>query len=160
MSEIFGKRIIRTSGPSREVNVVCVGCGGPVKPGMCYTGSVVKGTAYRTMHGSEQLPILGTTEVRLGHAPNDYSISNVIGGEIIPTQKRVGFLKREKGFLCDSCAANYHTVTDANGVKHPLVITDARPGFLGETVAGERAHKAPRSKGFNTRVTQGHKSRI
>lgn len=112
--------------PKREVNSRCVGCQAPVTPGMCYTGSVIAGIAFSMVESTETTPITGVITCEAPPA----SI-HMIGGEEYTTQKRVAFHKRNKGYLCDTCASNYHTIEDKHGVKHPIVTIDVRPGFIG-----------------------------
>jgi hypothetical protein len=113
-------------GPKPATPAVCVGCGSSVKPGFCYTGSVIDGLGFTSVTGHETTPILGVMET--------YEKSYVIGGEDIETVKRVSFFKRKKGFICDRCASNYGTVSDSTGRKHEIVKTDSKPGYIGNTI--------------------------
>ena len=111
-------------GPHRNGEVKCVGCEKSLHPGLCYTGTVLDGTAHSTIRGKENLPIMG---VMVTHER-----TYILGGQQIDTSKKVSYFKRKRGYICDTCAANYHGVTDSNGTFHPTVKTDPRPGFIGE----------------------------
>lgn len=92
------------------VDCHCIKCGKTINPGMSYTGSVLTGLSFYTR---ETPGVNYSSHVELGHTRN------------------VAFFTRKKGPLCDSCASDYHTVVDFAGRKHPIVMTDARPGFIG-----------------------------
>src|SRR5438874_10489065 len=130
---LLPSKLLRTEGPKREVDTRCVGCGSPVRVGFCYTGSVISGMAFKTINGTEMTPIKGIIERTIGHHPNSHTESSVIGGEMIRTEKKIGFYKRNKGNICDICAANYHTICDSSGKKHQIVMTNPRPGYIGMT---------------------------
>ena len=121
----MGAKIVKILSKRKEGQPKCVGCGVDVRPGFHYTGSVIAGTQFATLHTQKQLPVLGTMEA--------FDRTYILGGEIVEASKRVAFVKRLKGPICDECASNYHTVRDAAGNEHPIVKTDPLPGFIGVT---------------------------
>ena len=144
-TSLIPSKRINTVTVKPQVGSICVGCSSPVKPGFCYTGSVLSGMAFHTVNGTETTPVLGTMET--------HERSYVLGGETVRTSKAVGFFTRKKGFICDRCAGNYKTITDKHGVRHEIVKTDPRAGYLGETAACETGNKIT-YRTLNTRTTQ------
>lgn len=106
----------------------CVGCGKDVNPGLCYTGSIAVGVSFGTKTTVELVKV----------NPVQYQ----------EFTRRIPIVERKKGLICTGCASNYHTFVDAMGVSHPIVVTDARPGY-NETIAGHglRADAAMVDKG-------------
>lgn len=158
--------------PQPEVATRCVGCQNVVNPAFCYRGSVLSDLIH-TMHSSSQTtPVLGVMRTTVGHASTKGNVetSKVLGGETITSSKPIAFRKRTKGLICPSCAACISTVehTGKDGVveRIPVVQTDERGGYIGETARGSE-EAIPRFQGdagpshfrrgpaFNTRVTQG-----
>jgi len=148
MSPYIPPRIIQ--GPKREVEATCCGCGRDVKPGSCYTGSVLGGINFTTRIISERTPV--TCVVEMHGQP-----AHVVGGDYTETPQKTGFFTRRRGYICDTCAAEYRCYEDRAGRKHPLVLTDPRPGYLGESLRDEPEKRS--FKGFNTRTTQGRRGR-
>lgn len=118
-------RRVHKQGPQPLIR--CIGCGSEVRSGFCYTGSVIAGLVFVTKLEDKETPI----EI-LRDTPTSCIMR---GGLVISVPKRIAFYKRNKGSLCDQCAANYHTLTDKQGVKHPMVMVDPRPGFIGITLS-------------------------
>lgn len=116
----------KSEGPKAKVQAFCVACGKTVSPGFVYTGSVLMGMAHRTTRSIEGGECIGSIEC-LGH-------THLICSPEREVVKKVGYFKRERGYICDGCVSNYHTVTDGSGKKHQIVETDPRPGFIGRTV--------------------------
>lgn len=116
-----------------EKRIICIGCKNEITDGFYYTGSVISGTRFFDKKTEERTPILGSIET--------HEKIYIIGGEILEGSKRVGYLKREKGEICCSCASNYHTVEDNSGNKHPLVKTDPNPRFMGNLAMSSRIAK-------------------
>lgn len=110
---LLPSKIVRTFGP--RLLASCVGCGAIVKPGHCYTGSVVEGLSF-----------FNRSVVSRPRFATDIDV----------TTQRVAFIKRLRGNLCDECAANYHTMPGGkDGLDRiPLVITDPRPGYIGQSI--------------------------
>lgn len=154
-------RFHKVEGPQRQVDSRCVGCGGPVNPAFSYSGSVLSDLIHTAMKTSSTTPVVGTMQT-YGHATakGDVVITRVLGGHTVEGVRKIAFRKRTKGLICDSCAACTLTV-DNNGEKVPLVITEARGGFLGETARGAESSplKFRRGPAFNTRVTQGRRGK-
>lgn len=149
------KRINTVGCAEQNTHARCVGCSSPVRVGMCYTGSVIAGMGFHTVNTTERAPITAVIETFTEHhsSPADFPDNNyVIGGESLDVSRKITYFKREKGYICDSCAANYHTVEDKSGRRHQIVMTDARPEW--KTVPDERDGFRS-NKGFNTRFTQG-----
>lgn len=136
-----------------DIVPLCVGCATPVNPGFCYTGSVLAGIVFKTISSFERTPI------EVVHNYPDPFLHVVGGGELIESIKRIGFYKRKKGFLCDSCASNYHTIEDKRGNKHELVKVDERPGFVKESSHTGELKSFRKGPAFNTRYTQGKRGR-
>jgi hypothetical protein len=103
----ISKHTFKLEGPKAKLPTTCVGCGKTV-PFLHHTGSVIAGMRFMDIESVRRVDTEWITEV-----------------------KRVGFLGRKKGALCDSCASEYRTVTDRSGRKHPMVKTDPLPGSLG-----------------------------
>lgn len=132
----------------------CVGCYAPVIPGFCYAGSVIAGVI--TIERETTTPVVGVMRV--------LEETILLGGEL--TTKRIQVMKRNKGYLCDTCASNYSTIErvkrDGSIEIHPVVKTDplspsvvsASPLYTGDEL---RSYK--RGKAFNTRTTQGRRGR-
>ena len=134
-SSIPPRVLPKMEGPVRTPGVqnnVCIGCGNTVNPGMCYTGTFIKGTHTRefTRHVDGAILMSGVMEVI-----ND-SIPLIVREPSYNQTNKVGFLRKEKGYICDRCASNYHTI-EFNGQRVPIVQTDARPGFLGKLAIPE-----------------------
>lgn len=123
-SEIPTERVLSQEGPHTDAQAKCIACFCGVSPGFCHTGSVIDGIGHQTINGTETFFLTAMIQ------DLDQSREVVIKAEQMPWKKRVSFLKRKKGFLCDRCAANYHTITDYHGVKHEIVKTDPRPGTI------------------------------
>lgn len=158
-------RFHKTEGPQRQVDARCVGCGGPVNPAFCYSGSVLSDLIHTALKTSSTTPVLGVVEIETyqhATAKGDMPLirTRVLGGHTVEGVRKIAFRKRTKGLICDSCAACTLTV-DNNGEKVPLVMTDARGGFLGETARGSEAvlTKFRRGPAFNTRFTQGRRGK-
>jgi len=135
-----------TSDPKRSNEVLCIGCGHKVIPGLCYTGSIIKDRCYTTIKGHTKTPLEVTyspqVEVTVScNAPPPTEttsimpsrVVNVAGGDLIETSRPASYFKRVKGHICSDCAANYHTVKDSRGNVHQVVKTDAREGYLKTT---------------------------
>ncbi len=123
---MISKKVIKLEGPQPRTNSRCIGCGGHVNPGMCYTGSVIAGTSFLHREGVKTLPVLGTIET--------YDRTYVIGGQQVPWNKSIPYVRRNKGFLCDDCASQEYKTVEIRGVKHQIVKTDPRPGFIGSSI--------------------------
>lgn len=136
----------RMVGPKPSIATRCVGCQSLVNPGFCYTGSIITGMMFKSMVTGEDkstpMIIEGTEDV-----PTDYLI-----GEDNRRERKIGFFKRSKGLICSSCASNYKCVEDKHGVKHPIVKTDPRPGFIGETLIDDFGPKKS-YRPLNTTIT-------
>lgn len=117
---LLRKMVVKVNGPNPQAR--CIGCQVPVTPGMCYTGSIIDGMGFMRKEVLEHSPIRVTE-----HSKTEFTIS---GGDHLVT-KRIGFLKRKKGCLCDDCAANYSTLKLNDGTRVEIVKTDPRPGFIG-----------------------------
>ncbi len=98
------RKVIKLTQPRQAV---CIGCGESVKPGLIYTGSVIDGIGFNTVKHLELQSDASQVEVN----------------------RNVSYMRRRKGFLCDSCAADYRTV-QYHGQSHPVVMVDARPGYI------------------------------
>ena len=121
------KKVFRDFGPHK--NAKCIGCEKEVEPGLCHTGSIIIGLKFGAITGYARVGKDLTTGIE--------------------TTRNVAYYNRKRGILCDSCASNYHTITDAKGVKHPIVMTDPRPGYIGTTSIPEREiHKENYSDRF------------
>lgn len=156
LRKIIDKRPVKL--PSNQT--LCVGCKAPVTPGMCYTGSIIAGLMDITREVTSTSPILGIIEIR--HPQHTY----IIGGDEVTSTQTIKVMKRNRGFICDVCAADYRTVDrvrrDGSVESHPVVKTDPLPGTIGTTALGsDMGDNQPRRfrPAFNTRVTQGQKGR-
>lgn len=152
------------SRPQPEVGSRCVGCGSLVNPGFCYKGSVLSDLIHTSLRSSQTSPILGTMSISLS-IPPPTSREVVVGGHEMTQVKRIAFRKRTRGLICDTCASCTSTVEvkhkDGSWEKVPVVVTDVRGGYIGETSRHtEDIGSSPRkSRGFNTRFTQGRRGR-
>lgn len=122
--------------PSRRVpvkkvergHVTCIGCDADLTSGFNYTGSMISGLRFSTIHGFDRSPIKITGSIEAFN--KTYPI--MVGGDLIQTERKIGYFSRKKGPLCDSCSALCaKTITDRGGNKHQIVTVDARPGFIG-----------------------------
>lgn len=120
------------------LNIKCIGCAKTVSPQLSKTGSVLSGIMFKTLSGVER-----------------------IGSEMIETSKRVGFWKRERGHLCESCCADYRTLTQRKQIgdsdlyeetHHSLVKVDPHVSFYSDSSLLDRTR--PKLKTLNTRYTQ------
>ncbi len=86
------------------------------------------------MVGSESSPVVATITV--------LDKTHVVGGDTVTTTKVVSYPVRVKGWLCDDCAGNYHTVEhtrkDGSIERVPIVTTDPKPGLQGQNLRSGR----------------------
>jgi hypothetical protein len=117
---------------------------------------VLGGLVFKTLPGS-----ISRTPIEVIHEWPSPFFQVTGGGEIVQEEKKIGFYKRIKGLICETCAGNYNTIEDKRGVKHPLVITNERPGYIGSTARGAEEARRGGSKRipFNTRYTQGRRGK-
>lgn len=125
------KRTIRKEGPRELLNIHCVGCGDSVDPATSRTGSIIRGLRYMTQRVNKTTPI---ERVLLGEITTPwrtYPLQRVTGGQGYSVDRKIAFFERNKGNLCEECAANYHYITDSSGSIHPIVKVDPLPGTIG-----------------------------
>lgn len=124
-------RYIPQLGPKPLTSDRCVGCGVNVTPGKVRTGSVLGNLQHFSIKGVNVVPIEGEIEFIGTRHRFVYRVDQV------ETVKKVAFRKREKGYICDKCASNCHTLQDPRtGERHLLVKTDPPPGFYGQVIGG------------------------
>ncbi len=116
---MISKKVIRNDNQKR---IFCVGCTEEISSGFYYTGSVLAGKAHMTRKSYETLPIQIVSLTQ-----NEAVLS---GGQSIEHVKRIGFVKYNKGPICLTCGANYHTVEIGNQ-RYPIVKTDPDQKFIG-----------------------------
>lgn len=113
------KKVIRLTTVSHQYPL-CVSCGEEVEM-LHYTGSILGGLMFRTIEKNERLPL-----VVEHHYPDPFMV--VSGGELVQTERKIGFRKRIKGALCNRCAGltTILEYTNKKGevTKHPLIQTD------------------------------------
>jgi hypothetical protein len=109
------KKVIKSENQHR---IFCIGCRKEINEAFYYSGSVIAGVNFMDKVVKENV-ILPSGKVDLQE-----------------TTKTIGFMRRLKGSICQSCSGNYHTVEDINGVKHSIVQTDPNPKFMRQIQAG------------------------
>jgi hypothetical protein len=135
------KVIIKREGPQPQTQTRCIGCGTHLSAGMHYTGSVIEGTSFKSQETVKHLPVLGIMECM--------DKSYVLGGQEYTETKRIPFMRRKKGPLCDGCASSIETIEvrhkDGTSYRELIVKTDPRPGFIGTTLlpSYERISSSP-----------------
>lgn len=146
--------------PSRRVpikkvdkgHVLCIGCGADLTSGFNYTGSMITGLKFNTIQGIERSPIKLTGSIT---GPDNHTYPIMVGGDLIQTERRIGYFARKKGPLCDSCSSLCaKTITDKGGNKHQIVTVDPRPGFIGRTLQDGLSEPKKKLVLLNTTITR------
>jgi len=128
------RKVIQVS-PGLKVNhgLVCCCCSTEVNPGLCYRGKVIRGFSD-----------IKRQKVKTEH----------VTYQPVVTEFRIPTIDYVKGYLCDTCAADYSVVyrhnRDGSVESFPVVVTDPLPVL---TVRDQR-EGSKSYKGFNTRITQ------
>lgn len=117
-------RIYKTATP--DITPKCVGCGVDVD-GFCYTGSIIDGLGFTTIHTTEKLNLTPAVQRMVIQT---FDKTTILGGDESEVTKRISYFKRRKGLLCHNCASNYGTVTDNHGNKHEIVKTDSKQSYV------------------------------
>lgn len=146
--------------PSRRVpikridngHVLCIGCEKDLTSGFNYTGSMISGLRFSTIQGFERTSVKVTGSIT---GPDEKTYPIMVGGDVIQTERKVGYFARKKGPLCDECSSLCaKTITDKGGNKHQIVKVDPRPGFIG-SLKDDGGNEPKRSyKVLNTTITR------
>lgn len=112
---------INTIGCKAETVCKCVGCQVTINnSGLAHYGSVLNlDPRFLEKTYTSGGELLGTLTTYLTHTPITQEIRNP---EVITTRK-IAFLTRRKGMLCDKCSSNIETYRDRSGKVHMLVET-------------------------------------